>query len=113
VLAAALLLETASPAAAPPDQGPAKARQILERLSVDEATIGQVCRIIACLRAGADAELPELRIVRDASLLARLLAERPDGSAGDPRQMITKLHTPAAREAAQRAFSATERPTGN
>ena len=96
VLAAALLLEISHPASgtenAPPGQGPAKVREILQRLSVDEAAVAQVCRIVACCRTATDIDVRELRIVRDASVLARLFSERPGGCgrrfAADHHQVV-------------------------
>ncbi len=117
VLAAALLLEISHPAGgtenAPPGQGPAKVREILQRLNVDEAAVAQVCQIVACCRTAGDIDVQELRIVRDASVLARLFSEHPGAGGGDLQQTITSLYTPAAREAAQRAFATAKPPAGH
>lgn len=109
VLAAVLLLETElhGPAGKRNGEtpGPARAKQILQRIGLGEDTTERVCRIIRSCRTGRDVEEVEFRIVSDSHSLAKLAADKPGGDLDRLQDIIqNRLRTEAGKEKARRMF---------
>jgi hypothetical protein len=106
VLAATLLLRVGSEPAAGADDA-AKVRDLLERLGLDDETVGRVLEIIIGYRTGQDPGTVDFNVVCDADRLADLASRPPD----DPRRRhgdaaAFGLKTETARARARSLFQA-------
>ncbi len=118
ILGAALLLEIGAEEPRRPSQpvaqtgggkGPAKARQILQQIRLEEDTIDCICHMIGSYQTGKDLQTIEFRIVRDAHTLAKLAAGDPSRHGDEVEDVLrSELKTEAAKKRARSMFSTGE-----
>jgi len=85
------------------DIGVHAAREILERLGVDEGRAEHVCRIIAEHHSAGTIDTPEFRIVRDAGHLVNLFDESPGVRPAEAEVVIGRaFRTAGGRDLARR-----------
>jgi hypothetical protein len=111
ILAAALLLETAS--SRPEGERPQgddlcrKARGILRRIGLDGPATDRVCEILAHCQTDGELDTNEFRVVADADTLASLAAEGPRRSEAELESHIERgFKTASGRRKARSLFQA-------
>ncbi len=83
-------------------EGPPIAREILESLDIDAATIDHVCRIVANHHSARDIDTPEFRIIWDADWLVNIPDEYDTSDSKSISELINKVFkTPTGRTIAQ------------
>jgi HD superfamily phosphodiesterase len=83
-------------------EGPPVAREIMQRLEMDEETIEQVCRIVGSHHSAKDVDTPEFRIIWDADNLVNIPEEHPQADRGTLARLIERrLRTQAGRKLAE------------
>jgi putative nucleotidyltransferase with HDIG domain len=82
-------------------EGPAIAREILERYDIPADTVDHVCRIVGSHHSGSDIDTIEFRCIWDADHLVNVREEHADEQDIELRKLIDKaLKTDKAREMA-------------
>ncbi|MBN2224918.1 MAG: HD domain-containing protein [Deltaproteobacteria bacterium] len=85
--------------------GPPIARRIMEDLSMDEATVQHVTRIVGSHHSAGDIDTIEFRIIWDADALVNLTDEGPPRSTDQWEKTIEKVfRTGAGKNLARRLF---------
>jgi len=85
--------------------GPPIAGRIMEDLSMDEATIQHVTRIVGSHHSAGDIDTIEFRIIWDADALVNLADEGPSRTKDQWQKMIEKVfRTPTGKKTARRIF---------
>jgi len=86
-------------------EGPAIARSILGKLSVDPERVEHICKIVGSHHSARDIDTPEFRVIWDADWLVNLPEERPDLAETELEPFIERtFRTAAGRELARQAF---------
>jgi len=86
-------------------EGPPIAREIMERMGLDEADIEHVCRIISNHHSDRDIDTPEFRILWDADWLVNIPGAFPLDDKGKLKAVIDKVFkTGTGRERAYELF---------
>ena len=86
-------------------EGPPIAREIMERMGLDEADIGHVCRIISNHHSDRDIDTPEFRILWDADWLVNIPEEFSLADKGKLEAVIENVFkTGTGRDKAYKLF---------
>lgn len=85
-------------------EGPPIARGILEKLDVDSAAVGHVCRIIANHHSARDIDTPEFRILWDADWLVNIPEEFPRASRAHLEEIISRVFKTATGNSLARSL---------
>ena len=84
---------------------PPIAREILDSMNIDDATIDHVCRIVANHHSARDIDTPEFRIIWDADWLVNIPDEYDTSDVKSTSELIDKVFkTPKGRTIAKELF---------